>query len=149
MKKSPLVLAIAVLLFGGWLAYLGVTALSNKKPVVVSRVQLALSQYDVEVDLTARAEGLPKHVTVKRVIWAVDANKPVGEINVPNLPSAQGYVGPGIYVLSLIRDGQDFRLAGIPSNLDPASPTRDPLPPRIYPNSSEVMRQWDQIRGAH
>jgi hypothetical protein len=147
MKKSPLVLAVAVLLFGGWVTYLGVTALHNKQPTVVSRAQLALSQYDVEADLSAGPQGLSKQVSVKSVRWAADGMKPSGEITVWNLPSAQGYLGPGTYLLPLIRQGREYELAGVPNKLDPTRQTDATIPPRIYPDSPEVWRQWDQIRG--
>jgi hypothetical protein len=147
MKKNPLVLAIAVLLFGGWLGYLGVTALNNKQPTVVSRAQLALSQIDVEADLASDANGLPTHVKVGRVRWAADDAKPDGDITVWNLPTALGYVGPGTYLLPLIRRGKEFELASMPGGLDPTDRSKLSAPPRIYPTSPEVLRQWDQIRG--
>ncbi len=146
MKKNPLVLAIAILLFVGWVAYLGVTALHNKQPTVVSRAQLAVSEYDVEADLAVEPGGLPTKINVRSVLWAANANKPSGEITVANLPSAQGYVGPGTYILPLIRRGQDYEVVEVPSNLDPGSPVRSPVPQfRIYPKTDEVMRQWSQI----
>ena len=69
MKKSPVVLALAIVLFAGWLTWLGVQALGVKKPVVVSRAQLAVSQFDVEADLEQNPDGtLPKTIIVRRSI---------------------------------------------------------------------------------
>jgi hypothetical protein len=147
MKKSPLVLAIAILLFAGWLTFLGIEAMRNRNPMVVSRSQLTLSQYDIEADLDSGSAGLPTRITVHSVRWSVDGAKPSGEINVLNLPSVQGYVGPGRYFLPLVRKGNDYEVAKTPGSLDPGFLPRESIPPRIYPDTPEVQRQWNEIRG--
>src|SRR4051812_4729368 len=106
MKKSPVALAVAVLLFAGWLTWLGIKAVRDSRPIVVSRAQLAVSQYDVEADLVANPDGtLPLGVRVARVRWAADDRKPPQdeEITVVNLAKAQGYRGKGSYLLPLVR----------------------------------------------
>src|SRR5260221_12288619 len=95
MKKSPLALGIMAVLFAGWLVYLGVQAprepeLRDQRPVV-SRSQLMIAQYDVDVDLPAGT--LPARVKVERVRWSVDARKPEGGIAVAELPRTQGVIG--------------------------------------------------------
>ena len=148
MRKSPVALAVAVLLFGGWLTWLGYRAWRDRQPVVVSRAQLALSQYDVEVKLSKNPDGtLPAGVTVERVRWAADDKKPAekDQIRVSNLPQAQGYQGDGMYLLPLVRRGDEYELAGLP--FDPGYPHREPPQPRIYPETPEVLKQWDEVRG--
>lgn len=143
MKKNPVVLGIALVLFAGWLTWLGIQALGAKKPVIVSRAQLATSQYDVEVDLPA--EPLPHKVTIRNVHWAADDKAPSGEITVRNLASTTGYAGPGTYLLPLVRTGNDFAVAGYPP--DPGLVTLQPeAKPRIYPVSPEILQQWDEVR---
>jgi hypothetical protein len=150
MRKSPAVLAVAALLFVGWVTWLGVQALRDRRPVVVSRAQLAVSQYDVEVELAANPDGtLPASVRVTRVRWSADDRKPAeGEmINVRNLGKAQGYQDPGMYLLPLVRfkdKAAEFELAGLP--LDPGNPLQDLLP-RIYPMTEAALKQWDEVRG--
>ncbi len=153
MRKSPVELAVAVLLFVGWLTWLGIQAVRDRRPLVVSRAQLAVSQYDVEVDLAANPDGsLPLGVKVQRVRWASDDRAPPAgeEIAVANLPQTQGYQGPGTYLLPLVRRGKDYAVAGLP--LDPGyapphEPLHEPPKPRIYPAAPGVMKQWDEIRG--
>src|SRR5262245_58020814 len=149
MKKSPVALAVAVLLFAGWLTWLGIQALRDRRPTVVSRAQLAVSEYDVEVDLAANPDGsLPMGVKVQRVRWPVASKEPpVGEeIAVVNLDKTQGYQGPGTYLLPLVRRGKDYAIAGLP--LDPGyPPLHEPPKPRIYPATPGVLKQWDEIRG--
>jgi len=143
MKKNPIVLAIAVTLFAGWLTWLGVQALGAKKPIVVSRAQLATSQYDVEVDLS---DGpLPERVVVRRVRWSVDDRPPSGEIRVLNLAGAEGFTGPGTYLVPLLRKGPDYAVAHFPR--DPGDPRPVAPSPRIYPATAEVLAQWDEARG--
>jgi hypothetical protein len=150
MKKSPVALAVAVLLFAGWVTWLGIQAVRDRQPLVVSRAQLAVSQYDVEVDLSANPDGtLPMGVKVQRVRWAADDKKPaVGdEITVINLPKTQGFQGNGAYLLPLVQykgREKEFEVAGQP--LDPGSLPRE-RPPRIYPAAPGVLKQWDEIRG--
>ena len=152
MKKSPVALAIAVLLFVGWLTWLGIKAVRDRHALVVSRAQLAISQYDVEVDLEANPDGsLPQGVRVVRVRWAADDRKPTQgeEITVVNIDKTQGYQGQGTYLLPLVRyKGRDkeFEVAGLP--LDPGyPPLHEPPKPRIYPATPGVLKQWDEIRG--
>jgi hypothetical protein len=149
MKRNPVALAVALLLFGGWVAYLGIQALRERRPVVVSRAQLALSQFDVDADLAPGPDGqLPLRVTVKNVRWAASPDKPTGEIAVANLRKTQGYSGPGTYRLPLVRNDGEYDVAGIPgAPADPGYARNDVPLPRIYPLAPAVERQWDEVRG--
>jgi hypothetical protein len=144
MKKSPIVLAVAALLFIGWMIFLGTQALRKSKPVVVSRAQLLASQYEVEVDLPAPPTDGEK-VKVLTVAYQSDSSPPGGEITVTNLGHTQGYAGPGAYLLPLVRHGDKYEIAGYPA--DPGYPALLEAPkPRIYPLTEEVRRQHRQIR---
>jgi hypothetical protein len=148
VKKSPIALAIAALLFGGWIAYLGVEASRKSKPVIVSRAQLLAAQYDVEADLDLGPDGkLPESVTVRSVLYGVDQTLPADEITIGNISQAIGYSRPGTYLLPLVRKGKKaYEVATVP--LDPGYPPgRDPPPPRIYPLTAEVRLQQQQARG--
>jgi hypothetical protein len=146
MKKNPIALAIAALAFVGWMIFLGFEARQKSNPVVVSRAQLLVSQFEVEVDLEAEPkEPQPAEVTVRDVLYSAEEPKPKGVIAVTNLNRTQGYVGPGAYLLPLVRHGNQFEVAGYPP--DPGLPAfHEPPKPRIYPLTSNVRQQYQQIR---
>lgn len=145
MKKSPLVLAIAALLFVGWMIFLGTQALRKSNPVVVSRAQLMVSQYEVEVDLESAPSGsAPQTVKVLSVLYKSDDSPPSGQITVTNLGDTQGYAGPGAYLLPLVKHGDKYEVAGYP--VDPGYSPDKRLKPRIYPLTEEVRQQHRQIR---
>jgi len=152
MKKSPVALGVAGLLFVGWLTFLGYQAVRDRHPVVVSRAQLAVSQYDIEADLEAnpgKDNTLPLSVRVKAVRWEIDNKGPtVGdEITILNLDKVQGYQGKkpkgNVYVIPLVKKGKDYEVAGLP--MDPGYPqVKEPPKPRIY-YLPDVEKQVEQI----
>ncbi len=147
MKKSPLALAIAALLFVGWMIFLGTQALRKSNPVVVSRAQLMVSQYEVEVDLESPPTGPePQKVKVLSVLYKSDDSPPSGEITVTNLGDTQGFTGPGAYLLPLVKHGDRYEVAGYPDDPGFVPDPKKPLKPRIYPLTDEVRRQHRQIR---
>lgn len=145
MKKSPLVLALAALLFIGWMIFLGSQALRKSKPVVVSRAQLLVSQYEVEVDLQSPPSEAAK-LQVVSVLYKADDSPPSGEITVTNLGQTEGYAGPGAYLLPLVRHGNTYEVPGYPDDPGFVPDPKKPLKPRIYPLTDEVRRQHRQIR---
>lgn len=146
MKKSPIALAIAALIFVGWMIFLGTLAIRKSKPVVVSRSQLLVSQYEVEVDLQSAPAGRePAKVKVVSVLYSASDSPPSGEITVTNLGQTQGFVGPGAYMLPLVKHGDRYEVASYPP--DPGYPVaHEPPKPRIYPLTEEVRQQHRQIR---
>jgi hypothetical protein len=146
MKKSPIALAFFALLFAGWMVYLGTQALRKANPIVISRAQLAVSRYEVEVDL----QEIPRNkeqvkLTVRNVLYAAENPKPGTQIVVTNLDQTQGFAGSGAYLLPLVKEGDQYQVAGYP--LDPGFPAFQPLPkPRIYPFTADVKHQHEQIR---
>lgn len=150
MKRNLIFLILSVVVFCGWIAWLGTQALRHKNPVVVSRSQLLISQCDV----VARVDDLQKkRVTVEEVLYTQDGGPAKGAaIEVKNLTDAKGFSSPGSYVLPLInqkqKGGEDtYILAGLPD--DPGFPYDgvDPrsVSPRVYPYSDEVRRQLAEI----
>jgi hypothetical protein len=64
-------------------------------------------------------------------------------IKVVNLSGCEGFTGPGLYILPLVKDkGDEYKVAGIP-----LSPGFNPLSskPRIYPKSPETLRELNSI----
>jgi hypothetical protein len=144
VKKSPIALVAAAVLFGAWITYLGVQAARKANPVVVSRAQLLAAQYDIEADLDLQAA--PATVKVRSVLYAADGAPPLPEeITIVNFAEVDGYTGPGAYLLPLVRNPkQGYDVARI--GLDPGFPMDRP-PPRMYPLSAEVRLQQQQARG--
>src|SRR5437763_15878395 len=96
-------LALAVTLFLGWLGWLGYAALSKNRGPVVSHAQAAGATMAVIADLTDGANGKPSQfVTVVEPL--MQGSPASGRQFVSNLPEAQGYAGPGRYLLLLNPD---------------------------------------------
>src|SRR5262245_31427159 len=111
MKKNPIVFWTALVLFAGWMVYLGVQAMRHRRPVVVSRAQLAVAQYDAEIDfsewpppvqLDSRG-GVWANVKINKLRWTRDPNGPTGEIKLLTPKEVEGFVGPGTYLVPLVR----------------------------------------------
>ena len=146
MKKSPVALGLTLLLFVGWMAYLGAQVWKNRTPPpVVSRAQLLVAKYDVVAAVRTQDDGKPAaEVTVGEQLYAADADgpKPASVITVGNLADCDGFTGPGDYVLPLVAVNGQYRIAGLP--FDPGR-DRD-LKPRVYPASQAVRGQFAELR---
>jgi len=61
---------------------------------------------------------------------------------VPNLPSCEGWKGPGRYVVPLITDwrGSPYQVAS-----PPPTPGFESARPRIYPATPETQKQLEKI----
>jgi hypothetical protein len=144
MKRSPIALIITLVLFVVWISWLGMQAIRYANPIVVSRAQLLEAQYNVVVELSAEADGKPSpNVQVKSVLGhPADGPAPGQSIQVQNLSKAQGFTGNGMYALPLVKRGSDYFVADMP--LDPGftPSTTNPIPPRIYPWTRDVERQF-------
>lgn len=171
MKPVHLRLLLTVLLFGGWLSYLGYQVFTrpqraNRQPLVLSRPQLLLSTVDVIADVSDPGNK----VRVMEVLSPQeDAPVKAGdEIVVDNikrcfptlLPGPNGeeppppppdYTGPGQYLLPLVPDkqaGKDrYKVAPTPPS--PGYPRGHGLqtgPPRIYPATAETRAEYEQVR---
>ena len=154
MKRSPIALIISLLLFAGWMIWLGKEALQHRNPVVVSRSQLLAAQYDVVADLAPGADDKPDGKIQVQFVLSHGEGAPAKDqtikdqpITVRNLPDTQGFVGKGTYVLPLVKRGGDYWVADLP--FDPGFPPLRSLPPRIYPWTPVVEKQFKSIRQAH
>jgi hypothetical protein len=125
--------------------WLGVRAIRTKNPVVVSRSQLTVSQFDLVAQIT---DLTGKRVTVDDVLYAAGDGPAKGDVlTVKNLTDAKGFVSSGTYVVPLIKVKDEYLLAGLPD--DPGFPndmidTRA-IAPRIYPWTDEVRRQLSEV----
>jgi hypothetical protein len=142
MKFAALRLAIAVLLFAGWISWLIYLTLTSANPTVLSRPQLLVSTLEV----VAQVPGItaePPEVSVERVYWPTEQqNQWQGKkIIVNNLSECQGWSGPGEYLMPLSSEGQSFRVTPIP----PSPGYSRNGPPVIYAWTPQVARQLDTI----
>jgi hypothetical protein len=169
MSKNPIVLGIAVVLFAGWMTFLGFKAIRARAPVILSRSQLVHSTTVIEAELNLDASGqLPLSVKVGRILCS-NVGDPVGDtLMLSNLRWVDGFDGNGAYLIPLRRKGTVFEVAGLP--IDPGFPRgmgsygvsipsfgngivlhdwREGNPPRpkVYRLTPEVERQWRQIQG--
>jgi hypothetical protein len=141
MRRSPVALGISLVLFIGWVGFLGYLATKNRRPVVVSRAQLMSAQWVVVAEVVVGDKGKPSEETqVVAVIRGGDDAPAAGtRIRVVNLFMAQGFSQPGAYLLLLVPAGEGrFRIADAPR-----SPGYTPgwLSPRIYPWGEQLRRQ--------
>jgi hypothetical protein len=131
----------------GWLAYLAVTA---TRPIVLSRPQFLVSNVDVIAQVDQGKTGPSREVTIEQIYW--QQNKELSldnKISVTNLEACSGWQGPGRYILPLHHsaEGNEVVLPGKSPGFPPASAELAPTAnrPRIYPVTSETLRQLESI----
>lgn len=146
-RRSPLLLAVAALLFAGWVSWLGYLALTTTRPEVLSRPQFLASQLDIVADIDGSGEHAEAAVTVADVLWhAQEVTKPEkGErLTVVNLPHvSDGWTGPGRYILPLTREGTQYRVAPV---LHSPGLSRAHDRPRIYHATTQTLEQYHKMR---
>jgi hypothetical protein len=117
-------LAVAASLFVAWLGYLLLLVLGSRHTIVLSRPQFLVTNLCVVADLTDDGDGKPaRTVKIDRVFWS---SRPVdltgAQLEIANLPdaAAQGYAGPGKYILPLRerspKPGPIYQIAIVPSS---------------------------------
>jgi hypothetical protein len=148
MKPAAGRLLLMIVLFGGWLAYLGYLVYTRPqtvggKPLVLSRPQFLVSTLDV----IGRVEDHDK-VTVVEVLYPAQG-APVKKGDVLSVedfgsqPPPSGYSGPGEYLLPLLPLGPDkkrFRVTPIPP-----SPGYARGEARIYPVTAQTLAQYREM----
>ena len=156
MRPAVIRLVVTVLLFGGWLSYLGYLVWESKqsptgKPIVLSRPQFLVS----EVDVIGTVQGEGPMVRVDEVLYPPAQTDLVGkEIKVTNLgecrrpgKSAPDLNGPGPYVMPLqsipSSDKNTFKVAPLPPS--PSERTLQAGPPHVYPVTKETRAQLREI----
>ena len=121
-------LIVAAALFFGWLAWLGVTALTKSRTPAVSHAQAAGADAAVVAELKADADGMPATAKVTEVLTA--GGPAAGAVVVENLPKAKGFAGDGKYLLLLSKTGSGYRLTG--QQRSPGADLDGVGPPLIY-----------------
>ncbi len=166
MKRSRWRLLVAVVLFAGWIAYLGVLAGTSTRPVILSRTQFLTADLYVVATLSAQPGGEPApEVVVTDCKWAADpADRKRQKLLVKNLPKcveALGWEGPGEYVLALshLKDSPGlFEVTPLPRTPgfagwsperfergDPVPGGRDQPPRVIYKATGPAQQQLDEL----
>ena len=139
-------LLLAVVLFAGWISWLGWLALPSVTPrEVLSRPQFLISQLDVIAQVDADAEGRPKpQVKVEEVHWPAAAKELAGKtLTVTNLNQCYGWDKSGPYILPLVKDGDNYRVVAVPRS--PGSEGASSRFPRIYQATEQNRRQLEAI----
>jgi hypothetical protein len=158
-------LVLAAGLFAAWigyLAYLAVTAgtqpITRKGPVVLSRPQFLVSNFDVIAQIDEiKQPPEPTDVAIVDIVWPKqphdgarsrdhgpsEEDHAPGIIHVTNLSACEGWVGPGRYILPLARMGGDGHTYEVMSL--PRSPGSDRHSPRIYSLTDQTREQLEQV----
>jgi len=159
-------LVVAVLLFGGWISYLGYLVATRPKmpdgrPLILSRSQVLVS----DLDVVAEVADPKADVTIQQVLYPqgdAEAEKLPGQkVRVTNLaecrpiPRSQDssvpgdWTGPGSYLLPLRRSptGQDaYEVVPTPATVGYPPPGAGVVgPPRIYPATEQALAQYREI----
>jgi hypothetical protein len=152
-RRRPLLLAVAALLFVGWIGWLAYLVTTARPPVVLSQPQMLAATLDV----IAQVDDLEKPVKVVEVLWPEDSPNRgawVGkELTLSNLSYCTAdWAGPGEYLLPLRKAEQGDNWVVAPTAPNPGYPAPDDKgrkrvgPPRIYPNTPSVRAQHAQLR---
>jgi len=153
MKFARMRLALAAILFVGWLVYLGYLALGHTKPVVVSHAQLMVASFLVKAEVALDESGKPKPEV--RILESLGRNKLTTEtIKVDNLadarlPGGKPLAGAGTYLLLLepvnpgLPELADVRFRIVGAQTGSGNDTRSRL--LIYPWTPDVERQMREL----
>src|SRR5207249_10760436 len=134
-------LVLAAGLFVAWIGFLALLAATATQPVVLSRPQFLVSQFDVIAQVEQGKDGPDPDLTVREVRWpAKGMGDLVGKkITILNLKQCDGWQGPGLYILPLRKTDKGTFVVVSP----PMSPGFEPMKvrPRIYRETPETLRQ--------
>lgn len=152
MLEARVRLAVAAILFCGWLGWLGYLAFTATDPVVLSRPQFVMAN----IHVLARLSGDEKHpdttVTIEKVLWPADKQEDLtagAKLKLSDLAEygpGQGWNGPGEYLLPLTRTPSGaYAVTVVP--LSPGfNPKTMDFRRRIYRASPQVLSQLEQIQ---
>jgi hypothetical protein len=136
-------LIVAACLFVGWLGFLLFLVIQNQRMIVLSRPQFLAASLYVIADVRGTEEKPASQVKIERVAWAKAAGdhnltgQTIDVKNLADLGKAQGYAGPGPYILPLREvGGQGYEIVPVPPSLSDV---------RIYPKTPETEAQLDEI----
>lgn len=118
MRFAKARLIVALFALFAWVGYIAYQAVVHGRFPVVSHSQLLISTLDVIADVTADDKGGPAtKVHVVEVHWPKRQRDLAGtDITVANLPIADGFHGPGRYILPLVPGVEPgtYFVAGLP-----------------------------------
>jgi hypothetical protein len=117
MTYPRLRLAVAVLLFVGWLGFLAYLVTRTRDAVILSRPQLLETELIVVAEVKEK-DGKPlPDVTVKETLWSGVKEKAATTLHLAALPettSALGWRGAGDYILPLVKTENGYDIASLP-----------------------------------
>jgi hypothetical protein len=144
INSKGLRLIAAVVLFLGWMSYLGYAALTKSRSPIVSHAQAAAATLAVVAEVETDQDGKPS--TQAKVVESLTANGPVPGtvLFVPKLSEVRGFNGTGQYLLLLESDLPPFTVVG--QLRSPGTPdlTRAGKP-TIYRWNDDVRKQYEQL----
>ncbi|MFO0968616.1 MAG: hypothetical protein U0793_23920 [Gemmataceae bacterium] len=118
MTYPRLRLAVATILFLGWIGFLAFLVVRTRDPVILSRPQFLKADAVVVVDL-AEKNGVPAtEVTLKETLWQAEGKEAIPTAlrlaAVADIGPDQGWRGPGEYIVPLRLGSTGYEIPPIP-----------------------------------
>src|SRR5262245_41493868 len=112
MRSATKRLVLTATLFAAWIGWLAYLAATTTRPIILSRPQFLVSGLDLIAELSEKDDRPAPEVTVAEVVWPREdpdglRGKQIAVTNLPQLSAAQGWQGPGRYILALVPEGKD------------------------------------------
>jgi hypothetical protein len=149
MKVSRVRLAVAAVLFLGWIGWLAYLAVSNHDPVILSRPQFLIADLWVIGDINTQDDHPRREVAVREVVWASQGKKPSGDVlevaDLPDMKTENGWRGTGTYMVPVtVRTvGKRDYYTVTPLPRSPGFPEAGER--RIYVATPETRAQLDHL----
>jgi hypothetical protein len=154
INNKALRLFVAVVLFTGWIAYLGYAALTKSHSPIVSHAQEAAAPIAVVAELETNQDGKPS--SRAKVVESLTPNGPAkdSELLVLNLSEVRGFEGNGPYLLLLVpdmfllknsdnpQDAMSYSVVG--QQRSPGSDLTGVGKPAVYRWNDDVRKQYEK-----
>jgi hypothetical protein len=143
----------ALVLFIGWMSYLGYAALTKSRSPIVSHAQAAAAEVAVVAEVETSEEGKPS-IKAKVVELLSKEGPPPGTVLfILNLSDVRGFDGPGQYLLLLTPDaifrpnnGNDVPPYSVVGQLrSPGNDITGYGKPAIYRWNDDVRKQYEKL----
>jgi hypothetical protein len=143
----------------GWLGYLAylvweLPETEARQALILSRPQLLVS----EVDVVAQVSDPGEEVVIERVLYQQDGLdlKPGDRLAITNLKACRSswppstrerddWVGEGLYLLPLRRQGSAYEVVRVPASPGYTPETSGISPLRIYPATPRTLAQYQHL----
>jgi hypothetical protein len=156
MKRSPVLLVVAAVLFAAWIGWLAFLAApywrTSRPPIILSRPQFLVADLYVVADVHANpaADEPDNVVTIKQLAWSsnpADArHDKIFVTNLSKMDAQHGWQGPNEYVLALTRtQGRRGRYVFLVTAL-PKTPGFPGELGRIYLATPQTLRQLEKLK---